>query len=134
MANKSPKYCASFPCSNLAEPGSSYCLEHRPAKAPKDTDPFYLSVGWRRFRAWYLSRHPLCETCELEGRGAVPAAMVDHIVEIQDGGDRLAEQNAMALCWKCHGIKTANEKNHRRSTRNNRSVSTTDTYIQVGRR
>jgi 5-methylcytosine-specific restriction enzyme A len=133
MANRSRKYCASFPCRNLAEPGSSYCLEHKPARAPKDTDPFYLSVAWRRFRAWYLSRHPLCEACEREGR-TIPASMVDHIVELKDGGAPLAEDNAMSLCWKCHGLKTAQAKNHRRSYENNRVVSATDTYNQVGRR
>ena len=109
MTDKPRKYCAAFPCKNLAEDGA-YCHRHRPAPAPKQTDKFYLSVAWRRFRAWYLGKHPLCEQCEREGRGPVPAGMVDHIIEIKDGGDRLSEENAQALCWKCHGIKTAENK------------------------
>lgn len=123
MSNKPNKYCAAFPCPNLAEPGSAYCKTHQPAAPTKETDPFYLSVAWRRFRAWYINKHPLCEQCEREGR-ETPAVMVDHIIEIRDGGDRLSESNAMSLCWKCHARKTAAErakrKNHQQSRRDNR--------------
>lgn len=49
-----------------------------------------------------------------------PAAMVDHIKEIKDGGARLDESNVMAMCWKCHGIKTATEKNRRKIISNPR--------------
>jgi 5-methylcytosine-specific restriction enzyme A len=122
MANRPPKYCQAYPCPALAGPGSAYCAQHKPARAPKDTEPFYLSPAWRRFRIWYLRNHPLCELCQAEGRNT-PAAMVDHVVELKDGGDRLSEANAMSLCWKCHGVKTANEKNHRGSLKNNRAVS-----------
>ena len=120
------KYCTAFPCRKLAEAGSSYCHDHRPARAPKETDPFYLSVAWRRFRDWYIGKHPICEQCEREGR-LTPAVMVDHIVELKDGGAPLAEDNAMSLCWKCHGIKTAMTKNHRIGGTNNRVGSTEDT-------
>ncbi len=122
MAKKANKYCAVFPCSNMAEAGSSYCQEHRPARAPKETDPFYLSVQWRRFREWYIGKHPLCEQC---GR---PADMVDHITEIQDGGALTSEDNAMSMCWKCHALKTAQKKNHRKSGKDNRPVSGGETY------
>lgn len=127
VSNKAKKYCASFPCNNMALPGSAYCQEHTPARAPKDTDRFYLSITWRHFRAWYLSKHPLCEQCEKEGR-ITPAVMVDHIVEIKDGGALTSESNAQALCWKCHGVKTAQVKNHRRSIEDNRVGSAGETY------
>ena len=131
MSNKPGKYCIKFPCSNLAVNGA-HCPAHRPARAPKETEPFYLSVRWRRFREWYIGRHPLCEVCEREGRGAVPASMVDHIIEIKDGGALTSEDNAESKCWKCHGIKTASEKdrrkNHQQSCEDNRVVSTEDTY------
>jgi 5-methylcytosine-specific restriction protein A len=124
--NKPRKYCKAYPCSNLAEPGSAYCAEHKPAAPTKETDPFYLSVQWRRFRNFYIGKHPLCEQCEREGRLTL-AATIDHIVELKDGGKRLAEENAMALCWKCHARKTADErskrKNHQESCGNNRMSS-----------
>ena len=62
----------------------------------------------------------------------MPAVMVDHIVEIQDGGELTSESNAMSLCWKCHGIKSAAEKsrrkNHQQSCEDNRVVRMEDTY------
>jgi len=115
------KYCAAFPCNQIATKGA-YCEEHQPSRAPKETDSFYLSVAWRRFREWYICKHPLCEQCEREGR-LIKADMVDHIIEIKDGGARLAEENAMSMCWKCHSIKTANVKNHRKPYGNNRAGS-----------
>ncbi len=121
MTYKAKKYCAAFPCSNLAIYGA-YCAEHKPAAPMKETNPFYLSVQWRRFQAWYLGKHPLCEQCEREGR-LVKADMVDHIIEIKDGGALTSEDNAMSLCWKCHGIKTAKAKNHRVGSGNNRAGS-----------
>jgi len=107
------KYCASFPGPNIAVNGA-YCQEHQPAKAPKETDPFYLSVAWRRFRDWYIGKHPLCEPCEREGR-LTPAVMVDHIIEIKDGGALTSDENAESMCWKCHAVKTAIEKNRRKN-------------------
>lgn len=121
MTNKSKKYCAAFPCNQVAVNGA-YCLAHRAPASPKETDPFYLSVRWRRFRAWYMGKHPLCEQCEREGR-LIPADMVDHVIEIKDGGALTSEENAMSLCWKCHALKTAEEKNHRKSTKDNRPGS-----------
>lgn len=123
MANKTRKYCVDFPCSNLATDGA-YCSQHKPARTPKETDPFYLSVQWRRFRDFYIRKHPLCELCEREGR-LTPAKMVDHILEIKDGGALTSEENAMSLCWKCHAVKTAEAKNHRKSKGYNRPVSVT---------
>lgn len=117
--NKPPKYCAAFPCFYLAEGGSAYCHRHQRARQPKETDPFYLSVQWRKFRDWYITRHPVCEMCEKVER-LTRAVMIDHIVELKDGGIQISEANVQALCWKCHGIKTANEKNHRKLTGNNR--------------
>jgi 5-methylcytosine-specific restriction protein A len=121
------KYCAAFPCPNLAVDGA-YCGEHRPARTPKQADFFYLTPQWRRFRDWYIGKHPLCELCEREGR-LTPTDMVDHIVELKDGGALTTEKNAMAMCWKCHGIKTASNKsekhnkNHQLGYQNNRWCS-----------
>lgn len=118
MSNKASKYCQAYPCPNLAVNGA-YCHEHTPARAPKEADPFYVSVAWRRFRDWYISMHPLCEQCEREGRPDTPAQMVDHRIEIKDGGALTSEENAMSLCWKCHAVKTATAKNHRKGYANN---------------
>jgi len=114
MSRSTRKYCQQFPCSNYAEHGSTYCKEHRIPRASKETDPFYLSPAWRRFRNFYVSLHPFCELCEKQGL-LVPVDVVDHVVELKDGGDRLSESNAMSLCHKCHNAKTAKEKARRKN-------------------
>ena len=125
-----PKYCMNFPCPNLATEGG-HCPKHARPRAPKETDPFYLSVRWRRFRSWYLGKHPMCEQCQREGR-LVQADMVDHVVELRDGGAALSEDNAMSLCRKCHAVKTAEvrdkRKNHQVGTENNRVGRGKETY------
>ena len=115
MATKPRKYCVKFPCRNLAEQGSSYCGEHKPAPLAKVADSFYLSVRWRRFRAWYIAKHPLCAICAAEGR-TVAGYIVDHIVELVDGGKPFAEDNAQSLCRACHNRKTKAEKKKRGAT------------------
>jgi 5-methylcytosine-specific restriction protein A len=132
MSNKPRKYCASYPCNQIAVNGA-YCLEHRPTPAPKETDPFYLSTRWRRFRDFYISKHPLCEQCEAEGRPDTAADMVDHIVEIEDSGALTSEANAMSMCFHCHNVKTASERNRRKNHQlpkpDNRIGSARDTYL-----
>ena len=117
MADKPKRYCAVYPCPNYAEPNSNYCAEHQPIKAVKVRDQFYGTGRWRRFRDWYIGKQPLCEQCLAEGR-IEPAVIVDHIIELKDGGAPLSEDNAMSLCRRCHQKKTAREaalrrENHR---------------------
>lgn len=112
LAAKPRKYCRAFPCKNMAEPGSSYCLEHRPAPAPKQADDFYLSPEWRRFRDWFISKYPLCKKCSAYGF-ITPAKIVDHIVELKDGGALFDESNTQSLCHACHNRKSAKERKKR---------------------
>jgi len=128
MPNKPNKFCAAFPCRNLAVNGA-YCHEHKPAKAPKETDPFYLSVAWRRFRNWFISKYPLCQKCLEEGR-ETPAVMVDHIIEIKDGGALTDEDNAMSLCHKCHNMKSAAERSRRKNHQQSRNDNRVDNFAR----
>ncbi|XPS83916.1 HNH endonuclease domain protein [Desulfosarcina variabilis str. Montpellier] len=41
-------------------------------------------------------------------------AIVDHIVELKDGGAPLSEDNVQSLCRSCHQRKTAREARLRR--------------------
>ena len=54
---------------------------------------------WRRFRTWFLNRHPMCESDKGCNRAADE---VHHIHKISDGGARLDEMNCMALCRLHH--------------------------------
>lgn len=62
---------------------------------------------WRKARAAYLARHPLCVDCEREHR-LVTATVVDHI-EAHKGNARLfwSEANWQSLCKQHHDRKTA---------------------------
>jgi 5-methylcytosine-specific restriction enzyme A len=64
---------------------------------------------WRRARAAYLARHPLCVPCAAAGRLAL-ATVVDHVVP-HHGDQRLFwdESNWQGLCKPCHDAKTARE-------------------------
>jgi 5-methylcytosine-specific restriction enzyme A len=64
---------------------------------------------WRRARAAYLARNPLCLRCQAQGR--VEASMVvDHAVpHLGDPKLFWDEANWAALCKPCHDAKTARE-------------------------
>ncbi|HEV2294566.1 MAG TPA: HNH endonuclease signature motif containing protein [Tepidisphaeraceae bacterium] len=83
-----------------------------PELRPSSTDRGYDSV-WRRFRAAYLARHPLCcfaddprhrHECELS------ASVVDHIKPLSQGGARLDESNVRSVCALAHQRLTQNLK------------------------
>ncbi len=71
---------------------------------PKVAEPFYSSAEWIKVRdeeraaAKGICRRPGCGK-----RGFI----VDHIVEIKDGGAKLDRRNVELLCSSHHGIKTA---------------------------
>jgi len=108
MPSKPLKHCRVSGCSGLTSTG--YCDKHaylrKDIKANKQADPFYSSAAWKKARTRYRSKHPLCEICLAKGM-TVRASLVDHIIEIKDGGARLDERNFQALCTACHGIKSA---------------------------
>lgn len=57
---------------------------------------------WRKARATFLSRHPLCSKCSAVGRVRT-AVVVDHVVP-HKGDQRLFwdTDNWQALCKRCH--------------------------------
>jgi 5-methylcytosine-specific restriction protein A len=76
----------------------------RPSAARRGYGP-----RWRRARAAYLRRHPLCVSCAAAGR-LEPATVVDHVVPHR--GDAVLfwnKRNWAALCKPCHDAKTARE-------------------------
>lgn len=57
---------------------------------------------WRRFRPWYLNRHPMCEASM--GCNQL-ATEIHHIVRLEDGGEKYDEANLQALCKPHHSSK-----------------------------
>ena len=76
----------------------------RPSAARRGYGP-----RWRRARAAFLARHPLCAACRARGR-VVPATIVDHVVPHR-GDQRLFwdQTNWAPACKPCHDAKTARE-------------------------
>ena len=63
---------------------------------------------WQKLRRYKLAGDPFCVVCNRS------ADQVDHIVPINDGGDRLDPQNLQSMCQGCHSRKTAIDKKNRK--------------------
>jgi 5-methylcytosine-specific restriction protein A len=64
-------------------------------------------------RRKHFTQHPLCVTCEAEGRTSL-ATELDHIIPLWEGGHE-SEANRQGLCTECHKAKTAEEATRRAS-------------------
>lgn len=72
------------------------------------SNPFYHTTTWRKCRAAYFQRHPLCEECKRNGE-VKQGNVVDHITPIRLGGEKLEFSNLQTLCTSCHNRKSAKE-------------------------
>ena len=80
----------------------------RTVKAPpKTAEPFYSSTEWIRLRDQV--RRESGNKCQMPGCGK-RGFIVDHIVEIKDGGAKLDRANCWNLCAHHHGLKTSEER------------------------
>ena len=61
------------------------------------------NAEWKRFRLWYLRRHPRCVVC---GKAANE---IDHIEPMTKGGSKFDLDNLQAMCKRCHSRKTRSE-------------------------
>ena len=62
---------------------------------------------WEAYRAAYLQSHPSCVEC------GAPAAVVDHVRPVRDGGSFWDPANHSPLCRACHAAKTMRDVNAR---------------------
>jgi 5-methylcytosine-specific restriction enzyme A len=91
---------------------SATILEFRGTAAQRGYD-----AHWRRLRALYLQRNPLCVVCESDGR-CTPATVVDHIKPIAEEPElRLVESNLRSLCKHHHDQHTARTRGWGRARR-----------------
>jgi len=60
---------------------------------------------WAKVSKYVRANEPVCRHC----KNAL-ATMVDHILPLKQGGDRLALDNLQPLCHSCHAIKTVKDK------------------------
>jgi 5-methylcytosine-specific restriction protein A len=117
---KAPRPCMHPGCPEMAMTQGSRCLGHkrerqsaeitRRMESPeaREHKAFYDSSTWRKFRLEVLRREPFCRACRAAGCVRL-AEMVDHIVPIRHGGDRLSWANLAPLCHACHNAKRGEE-------------------------
>ncbi|WP_431471940.1 HNH endonuclease [Nonlabens sp. SCSIO 43208] len=87
--------------------------EYKQQERTVDNSKFYNSRTWRKTRKLFLENNPLCIHCERLGV-TTPANVVDHIIPISEGGDKLNTKNLQPLCKKCHEKKSASESAKKR--------------------
>lgn len=126
-----PRPCREPGCPALVV-GGGYCDAHRPVEQQREQERDRnrasaakrgYSSRWRKARATFLARSPLCAACSTDER-PVAASDVDHKIpprlrEALDSGDAEAIARAQALFWDtsnwqglcgpCHSAKTARE-------------------------
>ena len=100
MPTSPPKRCAHYRCNAASIAGESYCADHFVPRHERDNrEPAHLrgyDSDWGKLRRAFLRSNPLCQVC---GR---PAYIAHHIVPIDEGGERLDEDNLKAMCRNCH--------------------------------
>lgn len=106
---KAPKRPCRYPgCPNLCDKGV-YCINHMEFSSDRrrgGAEARGYDSRWRKARADFLQRNPLCVKCMAQGR-ITPATVVDHIIPHR--GDRKLfwdGQNWQPLCKSCHDRKT----------------------------
>jgi 5-methylcytosine-specific restriction protein A len=96
--------CRQTGCAELVAAG--YCPEHKAASDKRwrgTAASRGYDAAWRRFREWFLGRHPLCHDCERE-----PSTEVHHILKVAEHPElRLEESNCLGLCKSCHSRRTS---------------------------
>lgn len=66
-------------------------------------DKRYWSPQWRKLRATFIKKNPLCVDC-----GKL-ASVVDHIHSVRQGGSFYDMDNLQAMCHRCHNAKSGRE-------------------------
>ena len=87
----------------------SYVPERKAFERENDNSEFYNSWPWRKAAKRFKDKNPLCVECDKHGI-VTQVKVVDHIVPINKGGEKLNEANFQSLCESCHNKKSAGEK------------------------
>ena len=86
------------------------------ALPPKVADRFYSSLAWIALRD--RVRREAGGRCQVPGCGRIERGMiVDHIVELKDGGVPLDRSNTRLMCRSHHNQKTDTERAKRTARR-----------------
>lgn len=104
----------------VREEGECRCDKHRTvrkkeiqvnriARGGRRNSHIYDTQRWKRISIKKRTVTPFCEDCEDEGRMVI-ADVVDHIVELEDGGKPYNWSNLKSLCHYHHNLKSSRER------------------------
>ena len=109
MPARFKKECRKVGCTVLTDNANGYCNEHQSELYRYDENRLNscqrgYDAKWRKYRRWFLERHPLCNIC------GAPATVVDHIIPHKGNKELFWDTtNHQALCKHCHDVKTVRE-------------------------
>lgn len=113
MPSKAKRTCLKPGCLNLTS--ERYCERHEAERQRQDQQERGTaaqrgySSQWRKARAGFLEKHPLCKCCHAAGK-ITAATVLDHVVPHKgDKGLFWDRENWQPLCKACHDSKTARE-------------------------
>ena len=87
--------------------------EHKQSTRIVDNSKFYNSRKWRKFRAGFINRHPLCIACAAEDRAGA-ATVADHKERYKKGAAgwdllNLKDEDFNAMCSSCHNKRSGRQ-------------------------
>lgn len=109
MPARFKRECRKNGCHTLTSNANGYCDEHQGELYRYDEKRLSsckrgYDATWRKYRRWFLERHPLCNIC------GAPATVVDHIIPHKGDKELFWDiNNHQALCKHCHDVKTVRE-------------------------
>ena len=109
MPQAPPRPCNKYGCPKMIEK-DGFCLDHWEPRwkqypiGPKIHD----TSAWKRARAAYLRRHPVCE-CDDPACHRL-ANTVHHVTAVKDGGAEFDFDNLQSMTRDCHERIEGREK------------------------
>lgn len=105
---KKPKTICST-CRKVKKDDCDRCKAKPFENISKSNYSLYNSSKWRKYAHSLRKQFPICVLCEKEGI-IKPSEVVDHIIEINKGGDVWDKDNLQCICHKCHNTKSGRNR------------------------
>ena len=107
MPSRPKNFCRGINCNAIAITGSTLCCDCDKTKKKEQPTPSEQGYDyhWSKVSKMVRRNEPVCRMC----KGNL-ATLVDHIVPLKQGGERLSIDNLQPLCLPCHNKKTHDDK------------------------
>ena len=107
MPSRPKNFCRGLNCNSKANVGSTLCCECDKTKKKQQPTPSEQGYDyhWSKVSKLVRRNEPVCRMCKQK-----LATLVDHIIPLKQGGERLAIDNLQPLCLPCHNTKTRQDE------------------------